>query len=178
MLIKYVYRVEPSHLKIINKKDSNNPSSCNTLYANLQKPKDLGGVDDKKYDTETLFETVRKELFPNKPSRISCIFAFSDIVTAKRFRDSKRSNPGGVISKYIVERNDSIHIADMDLINAVCCLPSKWKGFKYHDLFKGKNLKEAQRHLIKMYWESKPLSKSGGMTELLIYGCIKFDQIL
>jgi hypothetical protein len=62
---------------------------------------------------EYVFEDVRKRDFPSKPSRLDCVFGFTDVNTARAFRENTRSFEASVLYLVSTEADSSsIHYAD------------------------------------------------------------------
>ena len=161
-----VYRVEVPNSAIITARDSVQPSSY-SLTA-------LGVVNPTKVVHEKLFEDVRTSGYSAKPSRLTSIFAFLDIGTAKRFRESGRMEAGGILTEHRITRLDKIHIGDMDLVNASANITGQWEMFKDKLPFSGLTPEEAQRKMVEAYWQSNRFHPESTMMELLIEGRLEF----
>lgn len=65
---------------------------------------------------EFIFELIRREHFPTKPSRMRCIFAAETLESANQFRTRYHSGPAKVFN---IEYEGNTHRGDMGLLTLV-----------------------------------------------------------
>lgn len=166
-----VYRVEVPNRPIIKVRDSLQPKEYSMMASGFV-------ANQAKRDHEQLFEQVRIEGFSEKPDRLTSIFAFEDLETARWFQQSGRMETGGVLAEHEVTRLDVLHKGDMDLYNAACEIVGQWDIWKDNVMFQGMDAKEAQKCMVQAYWEGKILHPERHTVELLIQGRVEFVKVI
>lgn len=66
---------------------------------------------------ELIFEQVRREFFPNKPSRFEAIFLCPDIISIQRFKNDNKRILDLVYEVDIIDATAPRHIGDWSLCN-------------------------------------------------------------
>lgn len=68
---------------------------------------------------ELILELIRQKDFPEKPSRLKSLFAWTSIVDADRFRRRENRFKDSPIFE-VIPRGTEYHLADMNLLNISC----------------------------------------------------------
>jgi len=71
------------------------------------------------WNREQLLEKIRNEYFPDKPSRLDCIFAFRNLDTARAYVSLPKQHPGIIYKAVVLDPNASMHVGDLNHIQPI-----------------------------------------------------------
>jgi len=133
---------------------------------------------------EIRLERIREEFYKDKPSRLTSVFAFSDLDSAKKFKKSGWTEKDGLISSYkIIKTYSSIFIGDMSLTNVLPNLSREWGEFKNKKaIFIKSSLEDSLDSVCHFYWQEKTSAEIGlhspenNIHEILIDGIIEIEK--